>query len=111
MKLRNKSETKIITLGGVSILPGETGELPCEFEQNPLLKILPVEVINDPGTGEDIATLIASLKNAKEPRVRELCEQYGVEIPEGVKLPDLKRLLIEKLTEAGDDDGGTGENS
>jgi hypothetical protein len=123
MKLRNKSDSKIITLGGVSILPGEVGEVPAGFERNPLLKILPVEVVKEKaaktasgeGTGgeggeavDEIAVVIAKLKNSPESAVRKQCEKYGVEVPEGTKLPEMKKLLIAKLTEAGDGDGGEG---
>jgi len=111
MRLKNNSETKIITLGGVSILPGEIGEVPAGFEKNPLLTVLPLEVLPeaDGGPGVDeIANIIAKLKNAPESSVRKQCEQYGVEVPEGTKLPDMKKLLIAKLTEAGDGDGTGG---
>jgi hypothetical protein len=114
MKLKNKSDSKIVTIGGVSILPGEVGEVPAGFEKNPLLKILPLEVVKEKaakgtgGEGEEIAVIIAKLRNSPESSVRKLCEKYGVEVPEGIKLPDLKALLVSKLMEVGEGDGGKG---
>ena len=116
MKIENKSDSKIITLGRVSILPGEVGELPKEFENNPLLKILPVKVIAESASGaesdgEDIPALIAKLKNSPEAYVRKLCEKYGVAVPDGISLPDLKKLLADTLTKAGDGDGTGGSEA
>lgn len=120
MKLKNKSDSKIITVGGVSILPGAVAEVPDGFANNPLLKHLPVEVVKEKaakageGDGKDIPSLIASIKNSKEDYVRKLCGEYGVPAPEGAALPDLKKALTDKLAElakAGEGDGKTGEEN
>jgi hypothetical protein len=116
MRIQNKSDSKIIALGGEKILPGETAEVPLGFEKNPILSILAkngtIAILAEGETEElnETAKLIASLKNAKQPRVLELCKQYGIEETEGKELPELKKLLIAKLTEAGDGDDGSAKD-
>ncbi len=60
MKIRNISDGKIIGLGEVTILPGESADIAREFENSPILdtykKIGFIEIIGKPSREKDTKT-------------------------------------------------------
>ena len=60
MKIRNISDGKIIGMGEVTILPGESADIAREFENSPILdtykKIGFIEIIGKPSREKDIKT-------------------------------------------------------
>jgi hypothetical protein len=114
MKLENKSQTTV-WISHTPMQPGEQLPFDGAVLDNPVIKALirvgRITVLKEQKRAEsnadqtDTAVLIAKLKNSPEGFVRKQCEKYGVVIPDGIALPDLKKLLIAKLEEAGDPDG------
>jgi len=104
MKVTNKTN-KIIGFGTVSILPGETGVIPQEYERNPILEFYRknnfVSVKGEPTepekTAEELAAeqaaaeakaaaeaeeirqqRLASLDNISEADLAQLAEEFGI---------------------------------
>jgi hypothetical protein len=115
MQLTNKTQGAI-WISNRALNPGETLDFGEEVQGNKVVAaLLRMGKLTEGATATgresreesiDIEALVAKLKNSSEKYVRKLCEQYGVEVPEGTELPDIKNLLAKKLMEAGDDDAG-----
>ena len=67
MKIRNISDGKIIGIGDITVLPGETQEVPAAYETSPILEVYKslklAEIIGSPS--KDVAKKEAA-KAAKE---------------------------------------------
>ena len=61
MKIENISTGKIIGIGEVTVLPGETKDIPAEYETNPVL-----EIYKKMGVAKITGTPGKSAKTAKE---------------------------------------------
>lgn len=98
MKIKNTCG-KIICFGTLSLLPGEIGTLPKEFEKNPVLDAL-VERDNITILAErkvaDKVEVPENLETLKKDELVALCEGLGVEVLD----TDTKAVLIEKIKEA-----------
>ena len=75
MKLENISEGKVIGIGDVTILPGETKDIPKEFERSPVLEVYKnlglASIIGSPSTPEKTQEELAAEKAAAEKKAAE----------------------------------------
>ena len=88
MKIENISEGKIIGIGDVTVLPGETKEIPKEYETNPVL-----EVYKKMGVAKIFGTPAKSAKSAKEIKSeKEAADKKAAEDAEALRLARLASL-------------------
>lgn len=104
MKIRNISDGKIIGMGEVTILPGESADIAREFENSPILdtykKIGFIEIIGKPSREKDIKTSedledkkresdsaetlrlarLASLENISNEELGKLANELGINL-------------------------------
>lgn len=102
MKIKNTCG-KIICFGTLSLLPGEIGTLPKEFEKNPVLKALVerdnITILADRKVSEEVAKEVVvpeNFESLKKDELIALCKGLGVEVLD----TDTKAILIEKIKEA-----------
>lgn len=101
MKIENISEGKVIGIGTVTVLPGETEEIPESFERSPVLEVYKrmglARIIGKPSrTDED--TKAAELEEAAEKKAREEAEalrQARLASLNGISEEALGRLAVE----------------
>ena len=78
MELRNLSDTKIIGIGDVVVLPGETKQVPLAFEHNPILEVYKAmgfaEITGEAKTKEKTPDEIAAEKEEAAKRAAEDAE-------------------------------------
>ena len=102
MKIKNTCG-KIICFGTLSLLPGDVGTLPKEFENNPVLNAL-VERDNITILAERKVDAVVdnavevpeNLESLKKDELIALCNRLGVEVLD----TDTKAVLVEKIKEA-----------
>ena len=104
MKIRNISDGKIIGMGEVTILPGESADIAREFENSPILdtykKIGFIEIIGKPSREKDTKTTedledkkresdsaetlrlarLASLENISNEELGKLANELGINL-------------------------------
>lgn len=77
MKLKNVGN-KVIGIGEVTVLPGETKEIPVAYERSPILEVYKnigiAEIIGKPKTAEKSAKQIADEKAEAEKKAAEDAE-------------------------------------
>ena len=101
MKIKNTCG-KIISFGTLTLLPGEVGTLPKEFEGNPVINAF-VERDNItildaivPKEGKSAVTVPENLETLKKDELVALCNELGAKVED----TDTKAKLIEKIKEA-----------
>ena len=102
MKIKNTCG-KIINFGSLTLLPGEVGTLPKEFEKNPVIDAF-VEKDNIVILAERTVTaaeakeveIPENLEALKKDELIALCKKLGVEVED----TDTKAILAEKIKEA-----------
>lgn len=102
MKIKNTCG-KIICFGTLSLLPGEIGTLPKEFEKNPVLSALVerdnITILADRKVSDEVAKEVEvpeNLESLKKDELTALCKRLGVDVLD----TDTKAVLIEKIKEA-----------
>ena len=102
MKIKNTCG-KIICFGTLSLLPGEVGTLPKEFEKNPVLNALVerdnITILAERKVTDEVAKDVEVPENLdalKKGELTALCESLGIEVLD----TDTKALLVEKIKEA-----------
>lgn len=112
MKITNKSG-KLIGIGELTLLPGETETLPKDYEKNPVIQFFAdtgrVELADDdagkpavqtpppppPLSPEDeLKKVISGIKEMKREELDSLAKELGVEIEEKDTVPTLREKLI-----------------
>lgn len=101
MKFKNTSQ-KIIGIGDVTILPGETKDIPKEYEKNPTLEFYKkkgmAEITGKASTPVKTAEQIEAAKAEAEKKAAEEAEalrQSRLASLEGISEEDLGKLAIE----------------
>ena len=98
MKIKNTCG-KIISFGSLTLLPGEIGTLPKEFENNPVLYAYVerdnITFIDAIKPAEDVE-VPENLETLKKDELVALCEKLVVSVED----TDTKAILIEKIKEA-----------
>lgn len=109
MKIRNTSETKIIGLGNINVLPGKTETVPVEFEKNPALDVYVkagvAKIINEkPAKNADDSkeTVDDTTKKADEEKAK--AEKEAEELRQK-RLNDLKDASEEEVAKLADELG------
>ena len=117
MKIENIS-SKVIGIGDVTVLPGETQEVPAEFENSIALEVYKSmgfitisgsaqEALSDHAEDEirpvdteveDKKAKLESLKNASEEDVAKLANELGINPAECKDLADVKKKVKEALS-------------
>lgn len=88
MKIKNISEGKIIGIGEVTVLPGETKTIPVAFETSPIL-----EVYKQSGFAEITGKVTAPAKTAEEVSAEiAVAEQKAAEDAEALRQARLAAL-------------------
>lgn len=102
MKIENISNGKVIGIGEVTVLPGETKEIPAEYEGNPLLAVYQrcglARIIGKASGKEKTAEQLAAEKAAAEKAAAEEAEalrQARLASLDGISEEDLGRLANE----------------
>lgn len=102
MKIENISSGKIIGIGEVSILPGETKEIPEAYESSPILEVYRREgfarIIGKPGQKQKTDEEIAAEKAVAEKKAAEDAEtlrQTRLASLEGISEESLGKLANE----------------
>lgn len=102
MKIENISEGKVIGIGAVTVLPGETKEIPESFERSPVLEVykrMGLARITGKPSCSDADTKAAGLeKAAAEKKAREEAEalrQARLASLNGISEEALGRLAVE----------------
>lgn len=106
MRIENISEGKVIGIGEITVLPGETEEIPESFERSPVLEVYKrmglVRITGKPSVskegGEEDAALRAAEALAAEKKAREEAEalrQARLASLNGISWEDLGRLANE----------------
>lgn len=106
MRIENISEGKVIGIGEITVLPGETEEIPESFERSPVLEVYKrmglVRITGKPSVskegGEEDAALRAAEALAAEKKAREEAEalrQARLASLNGISEEDLGRLANE----------------
>lgn len=121
MYVTNKSK-KIINIGTLTLVPGDTEPLPPEFEQNPVVAFLAgrgyletsqtFQAGSAPltdgggtpsgGTGvtdhaTELAARIEAIEKMKRAELDAACAEAGIEVAESDTVPTLREKLIAKL--------------
>lgn len=123
MNITNNGK-KIVNIGTLVLLPGETAPLPPAYNGNPVVGFLisrgtlacdepfcssaPSAPLNDDAAGGDIpdakeALISEQVKSIKKMNRAELdaaCAEAGIEVEEGDTIPTLQAKLIAKVQEA-----------
>lgn len=104
MKIKNVSEGKIIGIGEVTVLPGETKEIPKAFERSPILEIYKkqgfAEISGKPSSAEKTAEQLAAEKAEKEKKAAEEAEALRQE-----RLASLDSITEEELAKLAEELG------
>lgn len=106
MRIENISEGKVIGIGAVTVLPGETKEIPESFERSPVLEVYKrmglVRITGRPSASKEAGEEDAALREAEalaaEKRAREEAEalrQARLASLNGISEEDLGRLASE----------------
>lgn len=106
MKIENISEGKVIGIGEITVLPGETKEVPESFERSPVLEVYKrmglVRITGKPFISKETLEEDADLKEAEalaaEKKTREETEalrQARLASLNGISEEDLGRLANE----------------
>lgn len=119
MNITNNGK-KIINVGALALLPGQTAPLPEEYEGNPVIAFFigrgtltadqPFQAAATPATLSDDAEATAraeeerqeAIKGIKKMNRAELdaaCAKAGIEVVEGDTIPTLQEKLIAALQE------------
>lgn len=113
MNITNKTG-KIIAIGELVLLPGDTEILPKDFVENPVIKFFAetgrVELFENEAEAEapaphvpaeeqshqadDVEQMIAAVKEMRRAELDALAEELGIAIEEGDTVPTLKEKLI-----------------
>ena len=101
MKIKNLSN-KVIGLGDVTVLPGETETIPVEFEKNPILEVYKnkklAEITGKASTPAKTAEQIAAEKAEAEKKAAEEAENLRkarLAALEGISDEDLGKMATE----------------
>ena len=101
IKIENIS-TKVIGIGGVTVLPGETQDVPVAFERSPILEVYKkanlAKITGKASTPSKTAKEIADEKAEAEKKAMEEAEalrKARLESLEGISEEDLGKLAIE----------------
>ncbi len=103
MKIKNTSNGKIIGIGKVSVLPGETKDIPKEYENSPILEIYKnngfANIVGEPSrSNEEVEKEMAAEKAAAEEKAAEEAEtlrQERLKSLDGISEEDLCKLAEE----------------
>lgn len=102
MKIENISEGKVIGIGTVTVLPGETEEIPESFERSPVLEVYKrmglVRIIGKPSRTDEDIKVSEPEKEAAEKKAREEAEalrQASLAFLNGISEEALGRLAVE----------------
>lgn len=102
MKIENISEGKVIGIGEITVLPGETKEIPESFERSPVLEVYKrmglARIIGEPSFADVDIKATELEKAAAEKRKREEAEvlrQARLASLNGISGEDLGRLAVE----------------
>lgn len=102
MKIENTSSGKIIGIGEVSVLPGETKEVPEAYETSPILEVYRkqgfAKIIGKPKAVQKAEERAAADKAAAEKKAEEEAEalrQSRLASLEGIREEDLGKLANE----------------
>ena len=119
-KITNISNSKIITIGNVVLLPGQTANVPAQFEKNPVLKtyrdlgfVLMSEgpvVSGFTAPAVDAAaveTKSAETKAESDAEAAENLRKARLASLKGISEEGLGALAKEGLTQGGGEDAGT----
>ena len=107
MKITNIGE-KAIAIGSLSLLPGDTADLPREFENNSVIRFFEergfVRLYSEPQPAEDHKPekregltkeeVIEAIKSMKRSELDALAVQVGVEVMPDDTVPTLREKLI-----------------
>ena len=82
MKIENISEGKVIGIGTVTVLPGETEEIPESFERSPVLEVYKRKEAAEKKAREEAEALrqarLASLNGISEEALGRLAVELGI---------------------------------
>ena len=99
MRIENISEGKVIGIGAVTVLPGETKEIPESFERSPVLEVykrMGLVRITGKASCSDADTKAVELERAAaEKQVREEAEALRQASLNGISEEALGRLAVE----------------
>lgn len=116
MKITNNGK-KIVNIGELTLLPGDTAPLPAGFEGNPVIGFLinrgtlscdepfcsatPEAPLNDDAADEvDTSEKIKAIKKMNRAALDAACSEAGIEVEDGDTIPTLQAKLIAKIQEA-----------
>lgn len=98
MKVKNTCG-KIINFGTLTLLPGQVGVLPYEFENNSVIDAYVendnITILKDESVTEPVAegTIPENLAGLKKDELVDICEKLGIEVED----TDTKATLVEKI--------------
>ena len=102
MKIENISEGKVIGIGTVTVLPGETEEIPESFERSPVLEVYKrmglARIIGKPSRTDEDTKAAELEEEAAEKKAREEAEalrQARLASLNGISEEALGRLAVE----------------
>ena len=102
MKIENISEGKVIGIGTVTVLPGETEEIPESFERSPVLEVYKrmglARIIGKPSQTDEDTKAAELEEEAAEKKAREEAEalrQARLASLNGISEEALGRLAVE----------------
>ncbi len=101
MKIENISEGKVIGIGTITVLPGETKEIPDSFERSPVLEVykrMGLARITGKPFCTDVDIKAAEMEEAAEKRTREELEalrQARLAALNTLNVEELGRLAVE----------------
>ncbi len=102
MKIENISEGKVIGIGTVTVLPGETKEIPESFERSPVLEVYKrmglAKITGKPSRPDDDIEMMEPEKEEAEKKAREEAEdlrQARLASLNGISEEALGRLAVE----------------
>lgn len=102
MKIENISEGKVIGIGTITVLPGETKEIPESFERSPVLEVYKrmglARITGKPSRPDEDIKVMELEKEAAEKKAREEAEalrQARLASLNGISEEALGRLAVE----------------
>lgn len=117
MNITNRGK-KIINIGSLALLPGNTAPLPKEYEGNPVIGFFikrgtlvcdqpfqsnaaqtPLNDDAEAAKAKEIEEATRSIKKMNRAELDAACAEAGIQVEEGDTVPTLQQKLIAKLQE------------